>query len=1414
VSGTNQPFSKSLKKPEQGAVGTAEAAEATQKPAAETDPARTKTAAAEGAAAHHTLPSVTGEATRLQHDASDPDASAWVSASAGSGKTKVLIDRMLRLLLPREDGRPGTAPEKILALTYTKAAANEMALRLSDKLAAWAVMSADCGDAADEISRAAGRFADETAQGTGQTATQQRREASDNPAAPHDIQTETAPVKQTGLRKTLADLLGREPSRTDLEEARALFARVVDVPGGLKIMTIHSFCQSVLGRFPVEAGIAPHFTPLEEEDSQNLLAEAKKRVLTRALQQPGSPLAQAVYTLGSLMNEGDFDDLTRKIIAERRQMAEILTKTHGIDGLYTHLCMFFGVQPGLSTENAALSFCTLEEEREKSLRRIVSTLSPGKGVRDQKKLEILQDFLDAPPAERTALYPAYKKIFFDSKGNIQEKPFTAAMLEKMPEAAGLMAEEALRIVSHDDMVKAITCAASTRDLFLLGSAITEDYQAAKQKRGALDFDDLVIYTLSLLKGDAFKGNIQDSAAWVLYKLDEGIDHILLDEAQDTNPEQWEIIRLLCEEFFNGLAARDDITRTLFVVGDKKQSIYSFQRAAPEEFERMRHYFSGKIRDSDQIFKSIDINTSFRSVQAILDSVDMVFAAPDTVRGLGDHYLNHIAARQAQGGLIELWPLCKQVQAAEEGQTERGDGIKNKAAIEETGSPATATAAAAAKANSTATAAETGADDVAATAATNALAEEGAAQGAAAMRATAAGTTENSVDNARAMAAATDALTKERAAKGAAAMRTAAAERAAKKMVTGAEAPVEATMTASGTAPGTAPETAPRKQDGWVIPDKIQESQSGAAQMAAKIGDTIQSWLRSGEKLASYDRPIRPGDIMILVRSRSAFVGQLVSALKRRAIPVSGVDRMVLANQMVVQDLCTAGRFALLPDDDLTLAGLLKSPFIGMDEETLYALCQGRGGTVWESVKKNGDGVIITWLEQLIAHAGNLPPYEFFSHILQQPCPAGDYNGMQAIRARLGEDALDPLEEFLNIALSYETSHTAGLEAFLKAQEDDSRQIKRELEEASNAVRIMTVHGAKGLQAPIVFLPDTVRTHSSVKPDKILWPHKTGEKLPLYLPSKESLPAAAKKARQRIEDALDDEYRRLLYVAMTRAEERLYIGGYLGKRTPGDSIAYWYGDISRAIRQMEGAVRLPAGIYDENGAEQEMIRVASEQTAAPDKAAGKIRQAHVQTVAVPEWAGRGAPAEPAPPRPLAPSRPSGDEPAAASPLSVQAGDRFRRGNITHKLLQLLPDLPESERLPAMTRYLENYTPALDPALRQDIADETMAVLSHAGFAALFGAGSLAEVPVTGLLPDGRLIAGQLDRLLVTDTEILIVDYKTNRPPPLNEADVPAIYRGQLRAYAEMLALIYPGRTVRAALLWTDGARLMPVPVQGE
>ncbi len=1170
----------------------------------------------------------------LQRAASNPDESVWVDASAGTGKTKVLTDRVLRLLLPRSDGRSGTPPGRVLCLTFTKAAANEMSLRINRVLGGWAVMDVEHSE------------------------------------------------RKQSLRAVLEDLIGQEPSEDQIIAAQRLFADVVDCPGGLQIMTIHSFCQSVLGRFPIEAGLPPNFDILEEGQAGLLMRRVLNQVLANAQRddRAGSPLSQAVQNVVSNLDEDGFTSLMQELCGERRQLSVLLSHHYDIHGLYQGMCDYYDIDSSISEDVLISQFCETGGFNLSGLESVAQALLEDKGKKAPKRGQDILRWLNASPEERMIQLPEYRSAFLTQKGEVHKTAFPPKSVKtRYPDSEDILHKEAGRLMRFSDTVKALKSACITRDVLLIGQEIITIYTKEKQALGVLDFDDLVLKTMALLAGETsgFKqlgsGDIAQVPEWVMYKLDQGVDHILVDEAQDTNPEQWRIIEALCSEFFSGMAARDDVMRTSFTVGDIKQSIYSFQRAAPEEFKRMQGVFDRKISNVDLVNRNIGLDISFRTTESVLRVVDRLFQNDVLQAAIGGEEVHHKSFRKGQAGCVELWPVF---------------------------------------------------------------------------------------------------------------------------------------------------ESPPKEvHDFWSPPVEVKGHKSGSAQLASYIADKIQDWLDRKEVLPSANRPIKAGDIMILVRSRTAFVDQLVRSLKLKSIPVSGVDRMTLGDQLAVQDLCAVARFCLLSDDDLTLAEVLKTPFLGWSEDELFSLSYNRKGTLWQEIcnfdkcrldglSDCGDEIVLPsaekceaardYLARLMGRARYSGAYEFFSYILNMPCPADEYSGLRAVRSRLGEDALDPIEELLNAALDFGHDNTDHLQIFLDEQERKQQVIKREMDEGSNCVRIMTIHGSKGLQAPIVIMPDTLKTAAAKKGGRFLWPDKTGLDVPLYAVRKDEEPSEYRSAHQKRRDLEEQEEYRLLYVAMTRAADRLYVAGHKGIRDAKDNS--WYYLIKKTMQNDELCECVPEG-------DEEILRVQNRQDSSPDKVETRIQEQQGD-VDLPDWIRSCAPEEPLPPYPLIPSRPlEEEEEVAISPLVSSNGKRFRRGNVTHKLLQFLPDLDVSQRRDAALEFVHKNALDLSGGIGDEIVDEVLEILENPDFAPFFSSSSMAEVSVTGLMSDNRIVSGQIDRLVVTDEEVWIVDYKTNRPPPLDVKDVPAIYKRQLNAYRDSIAAIYPKHKINCALLWTDGARLM-------
>ncbi len=1106
--------------------------------------------------------------------AADPAASVWVSASAGTGKTHVLTNRVLRLLLA------GSRPERILCLTFTKAAAAEMANRIAQRLGRWSV------------------------------------------------------IDDAELAQDLTRLTRAPPGAGDLETARRLFAEVLEAAGGLKVETIHAFSESLLGRFPLEADLAPHFQVMDERTADELLARARDEVLSsdsaRAV-----PLAPA---LGRLIDDQGYNELMWTLINERSRLARSLRVAGGIDGLVGGLREALGLEAGETAETILRAAAKNDRIDLDGLKRVADAMAQG-GVTDARNGLAIATWLE-DSKRRVETFEAYRTAFFTAAGERRARLIHKQAVALAPDGEAILSAEASRLEAVEERRRAAEIAAATEILVRLGARLIEAYSALKRSHALLDYDDLILKARDLLARP-------EVAPWVLYKLDGGLDHILIDEAQDTNPEQWQVIQALAEEFFAGSGARPE-SRTVFAVGDPKQSIFSFQRADPEAFEAMRRHFEERVPAAGAVWRPVELALSFRSTPAVLSVVDRIFANPAARDGLqiGKGRIRHFPERRGDGGLVEIWPT---------------------------------------------------------------------------------------------------------------------------------ETPAEAVA-----------------QEPWQSPVRQLEADNPMGRLAARIAGQIQLWLDGAEKLAATGRPIEAGDIMILVRRRRPFLEEMVRQLKSREIPVAGADRMILGQQIAVMDLIALGRFLLLPDDDLNLAVVLKGPLLGFGEAALFELAHGRPETasLWRELgRRRGDAPDFAAarerLDGWLAQVDFTAPFDFYAGLLASG------GGRRQLLRRLGAEAGDALDEFLDLALDYERTHPPSLQGFLQWLEAGDAEVKRDLEQGKNEVRVMTVHGAKGLQAPIVFLADTVQTPA--QSPRILWPPGDAGGGIFWVPRRDLEEPVTRALRLAADAKRDQEYRRLFYVALTRAADRLYIAGWEGRRPRAEGC--WYDLALGAMQEIGTEVTLGDG--------RSVLRVSNPQLGETAQFTQTVAPA---TAPAPAWIQAPAPAEPSPARPLAPSRPASVEPAVSSPIGADAGQRFRRGNLLHRLLQSLPDCAVAERQAVGLKYLGQAAGDLGPQARQAILDEALGVLDDPDFSALFQPGARAEAPIAGIVGE-RIISGQIDRLAVSERQVLVVDYKSNRPAPKRVQDVAVAYLAQMAAYRALLRSVYPGRPIRCALLWTEEPRLM-------
>ena len=890
------------------------------------------------------------------------------------------------------------------------------------------------------------------------------------------------------------------------------------------------------------------------------------------------------------------------------------------------------------------------------LRRAAAALAAG-SARDRDRGALLAAWLELPADRRPGAFEDYAKVFLTADGQIRKTLMTKAALAADQNALAVMEAEAERLLQLRERCNKASIAQATAALVSVGAAVLAGYGDHKARQALLDYDDLILKTRDMLAA-------QGMAGWVLYKLDGGLDHVLIDEAQDTNPEQWQVVEALTREFFAGKGARE-APRSVFAVGDVKQSIFSFQRAEPEAFLRQRDLVESRAKAASRGWDSVGLDISFRSGPAVLQAVDQVFQTPEARDGVlrEEELLSHRAKRLGQASKVEVWPP--------------------------------------------------------------------------------------------------------------------------------------------------APVGAPEEEEAWSLPVDRRGGTAPRLRLAQLIARRIHYWTLDPEGaedpesfLASKDRRLRPQDFLILVRRRNEFVEEVVRELKLKSVPVAGVDRMVLTDQLAVMDLVALGRFLLMPEDDLNLAIVLKGPLVGLDEDQLFQLAFGREGTLWSSLwARRGESeafdLAVETLSDLLARVDLLPPFELYAEIL------GPERGRERLLARLGREAADPIEEFLSLAQAYERDNVPSLEGFLHWLESGQQEIKRDLEHGGRAVRVMTVHGAKGLEAPVVFLPDTLQLPT--QRDRLLWTDEPD--LLLWSPRKDCDDELVTSLKAQKLRADRQEYRRLLYVAMTRAEDRLYVCGWEGRNKA--SADCWY----HLIREgLEGAATeadfdFSRDLQEEGWGGPGLV-LETPQTAEPEEtSAAALEGAFVR---LPDWARQAAPPERLPPRPLAPSRPRLAEPPSRSPLAEGEAPGLSRGRLVHRLLELLPDLPEAERAAAGARLVALPLHGLAAAEGRALLDATLELLADPDFQRFLGPDSRAEVPVAGVVAGRQgtqVVSGQIDRLAVFPDRVAIVDYKTNRQPPAAPEDVPEAYLRQMAAYHALLSRIFPERAVECFLLWTEGPRLM-------
>ncbi|MEQ1548860.1 MAG: double-strand break repair helicase AddA [Chakrabartia sp.] len=1096
----------------------------------------------------------------------------WLSASAGTGKTQVLTARVLRLLL--NDAKP----ESILCLTFTKAGAAEMAERIHERLGDWVRLSGP------------------------------------------------------ELAKDLMNL-GEDHGPEAQAKARRLFAEVLDARGsGLRIQTIHSFCQTLLGSFPAEAGLVPGFRPIEGRAEAMLGQSVLADMVADAEREGRIGLIDRLQALALRMGE----DAARSFLQRCSKAPDAMEALGAAQGIEGRVRQWLGLgsvdvedKIRIACSDGGVDMFALDEIRRMNVAWGTS--------RAQDKVVAINDWLRMPIAERVSNLTLLTNVWAKADGELRS--FGKGQAPQEPDYATVCSEQ---YAIYNGLLELRRLAQTAQDIanaLIVGQDYARAYAAAKRAQGVVDFDDMIRYSVALLQRS-------EISAWISYKLDQATDHILIDEAQDTNAEQWSIVKALADEFYAGEGAKAGRSRTIFAVGDYKQAIFGFQGTDPNNFSDAQRYFEERARAADRDILDLSLKQSFRSSQPILDVVDGVIAEVGyEAMGMKRADPLHVSAKGGSGS-VTLWPPVAGADA------EGGDE------------------------------------------------------------------------------------------------------------------------------------------------DEVEEEWLSDATLAfAKtLAETVKSWISGGLFLRNLGRTAQPQDILILVRTRGDLARLIVSRLYEAGVPVAGVDRLRLNAPIVVQDMLACIRFALQPGDDLSLACLLVSPLVGWSQDELYAHSKGRekGQGLWQHLRATMDEELLFVPYEVLRMADRNTPYQYLEAILSGPIA-----GRRKFIARLGEEARDPIEELLNAAILFERDATGSLQLFLDWFDRGDVDIKRDGSKPLESVRVMTVHGAKGLQAPIVVLADATRNPDNKHSREMKWAVDEETTLPLFRPKKSELVASLKASADHDDARERQEHWRLLYVALTRAEEHLFIGGAMTTKQVQSGL----GDDSWHLRV--GAAMMQMGAECVDGA---YVLVHEEKEKRAEK---NERSASVSIHPLPTWLTLPAPEEARPPRPLAPSAIETADDETSPPPDVKMRAAAERGKLLHALFERLPNVASADRQAVAQSWLELSAGVSDVTTRAQLIVDALTVINDPDFEGIFAPDALAEAPLAGVVGT-RVVAGTVDRLLVNETEVLVVDFKTGRFVPNDEKRVPAYHKAQMAAYAAVLSGIFPQHRIRAALLYTSGPRLVELP----
>lgn len=1120
---------------------------------------------------------------KLQQIASNPKNSAWVFASAGSGKTKVLVDRVLRLLLD------GIKPDKILCLTFTKVAASEMQNRINSELANWVLLS------------------------------------------------------DKALNEKLFQLTGHRPENKILKKARILFTQILDEESKIKIQTIHSFCQNLVKIFPFEAGIKPNFEVIEEAQEKLLLQKAQKEVLKKAEIQDS--LRNIVIKINAKLHEETFAGLISALLNKKEQLAILKENFFGIEGAIDEVFKNFSVVKNSSEEEIFAEFLSTahvipSHDGIHGVLKLTTALEESNLVTNKKIATAIKDFLQNPTLKN---FSTYHQAFFTKEN--EPRKINGKVLEN-PDLARICQDQRKLIIQFLDRLNSHKICNSTALLLKFVDQILEIYAQLKNQNSLLDYNDLIIETNRLLNNPNFSD-------WVKLKMDGLFDHILIDESQDTNHQQWNIIKSLTEDFFSGLGATNK-DRTIFIVGDEKQSIYSFQGAEPNISQEIFSYFSEKLKDHSNKLLKIDLNSSFRSLETVLKVVDKTFEDEKqqlAITKISD-FQGHIAIRDGIGR-FEIWPQ-----------------IKTK------------------KAEKTAISYE------------------------------------------------------------------------------------------------------------WKVDFSPQENYYEQEFLAEFIALKIKSLVESGYILEGFNRAVKYGDFMILLRNRKNGLDKnLTKFFHKYSIPSASPSKINFADNIIIQDLLAAAKFALFPYDDLNLACLLKSPIFSVNEEELFEICLVKNNnqiSIYEAIAHLPKfSKTFQKLADLIKNSQELNCFEFFNSLLNED------NSHKKIISRFDQESLETLDKFILKTFDFCQNFSNDLHKFL----DFIEKLNPELSlsnSKNNQVLITTVHSAKGLQAPIVLLPDCCFNFNQLpsSKEKISWMEFNGYKLPIWCAKKDEENQLLKNHRQEKNNDAKDEYSRLLYVAMTRAENELYVGGF-GSSNDEDS---WYNLIKKSViseawqeefldeesKDLAGdkfeIENVLYGVGEKS--KKEILKQVQDEDAIRDD--GDNTKSDNKEIEYQNFINNKLITK------------------ATQSSQVQINQSQIRGKLIHKILEVIGknSKEDKEWLMNLSKKIVSNETFLNKESRIEILEMINKFLSSEQFENLFLGEIKCEVPIIGEI-NNQMVNARIDLLVITENSILIIDYKTDKVAPNK---ISSEYSQQLKIYEKLIKNLYPNHQIRSAILWLESLRL--------